>query len=377
MSTDPLYVAVCTDRGQCAFEAIPPEIILSEPASETVLAEGTRTVRVAGTLETASDAVTLKVSGRNDEGCGAAREQTLLLSRTESGVSGQIPFVIDAWPVDSGTTRILLEASQSTGRALASADVTVPCAGCAVIEWTEPAEDTQVLGLELEEIAGRITPRSAADAILWQVNGAGGVFSGSAPVNSSGDFSARYLPLFAGENQVSARVTGVGSGLGERRCSRSIRAGKAFEEGLRVVLIQSDAAGDVDVHLVSPTGQFGSSEESLSAQSPSPSFGGEVRASSDRSVPETLTVETLAAGSWGLLVQAVTDGELGASTVAWLWVLYDGALVRSVPLGPRALRAADGEIWLAARLEVGTLGASLVELDRVVTEAPSGTPSTW
>jgi hypothetical protein len=347
---DEITVSTCTNEGRCQTSPRPPRLRILDPENDSLLEEGVRRLRLTGEIETAADVATIQVSPVQRGSCLVGLPRAATVRNPEPGRRTVLPFIVNDIELDPGPQLLSVRAQVGTVfRALAHY-LEIPCPGCAEIEVSRPLTRSSVPGLELPRLVGTIAPDTVRDAV-WRVRDEhGGVFDGPVPV-SGGAFEVRDLPLFAGANRVEVVVSGVGSGLGESRCTVLVTTGVAAERGLRAILTWDGPTSDLDLHVVGPGGRLGDPLSSLSGQTPSPSFGGAVRDDFDGLGPELATVEGLADGVYGVVVEPVYDDRDPGST-AILRVLVDGRPVVRGPIGPQFLSEADGRLWVAGTLSV-------------------------
>src|SRR5262249_54503721 len=158
-------------------------------------------------------------------------------------------------------------------------------------------------------------------------------------------------------------VTGVGTGLGESRCSSLVSSGVTRESGLRFVLLGDDPDADLDTHLIGPTGRFGDAMTTLSPRSQSPSFGGTVNEDVDG--PEVTALSMPPDGVYGVIVEPVIDGRLDGSN-AVMHVLHNGRLATPRPIGPRHLTSLDGKLWIVGTVNITQGTAEWTTIDVIV-----------
>lgn len=367
--------AICTNEGRCRVQSRPPRLRVLEPEVDAIYPEGTRRIRVSGEVQSASERVVVRANSRMREGCGGGGQRTLTLDNPTPGEFAVLPFVIDDLVVDPGLHTLDVSASVDGSEQRAVIDFEVPCPGCAQITITRPAPSDGAPGLELGALSGNVTPlvRSA----VWRIHGArGALFDGRLPINSDSAFYLERLPLFPGQNRVEVVVTGVGSGLGEARCSTLVFSGVGFEPGYRM-LLSWDSQADLDLHLIGPGGRYGDLASSLSPRSAQPLFGGTVVDDSDGYGPETMSLADPADGVWGLVVEPVFDaGGQGAS--AFLRLLYEGSLVTGA-VGPQYVSADRGELWVVGTLTKSGNSVTFAPVNQVISAnlPPTTPPELW
>ena len=370
---DGVFRAVCTNEGRCRTEARPPRLSIFEPEADALLGPGTRGIRVTGEVRSAAPSVDLEVATVHAAGCGGSLPLRVTVPNPNPGTFASIPFVVDGVLLDPGRSSVLVRASVEGSTRSLRTSVEVPCPGCPELTLGAPVHHQAAPGLELPLLAGRVWP--PAPALIWRVHGSdGSVFDGVLPVEASGAFSAARLPLFAGRNRLEV-VTG---GEHEARCSVLVASSEGTERGLRALLTWDAPGADLDLHLIGPGGRWGDLATTLSARSRTPLMGGAVRDGQRGGEPELLTLDRLAPGSYGLVVEPVLDGHEGGAS-AFLRLLVDGRLVMPTAAGPQFLAADRGELWVVGVLEVGLGGASLRMVDEVVSAArpPTTAPEAW
>ncbi|MBI2372472.1 MAG: hypothetical protein HYV07_00600 [Deltaproteobacteria bacterium] len=367
-------ISYCSAEGRCKSTPRPPHLKILEPENDTLLPEGTRRVRLTGEVSTYADDVDIEITA-SAEGCLALGRRTTIPSPTP-GTLGTISFLLDDIELDPGLTRLSIEANAGGGRDKVDHLLEVPCPGCATIRISEPVNldrsGATTTGLELPTLRGQIGPDSVRTAI-WRVRSTSGdIFDGRLPV-SNGGFSAERLPLFAGRNRLEVTVTGVGSGLGESRCSTTVTSGKPSESGLRVLLTWDGGTSDLDAHLVGG-GAYLEPGADLFSRSPIAAFGGEILDDFDGYGPETIRAETLPDGVYGLAVEPFSDGAESGSN-AFVRVLYDGRLLFPGAAGPRYLTVREQKLWVVGKLVVAGGQVDWQPIDAMVSSlAPPTTP---
>jgi hypothetical protein len=192
--------------------------------------------------------------------------------------------------------------------------------------------------------------------VIWRVRSERGeVIDGSASV-SGGRFAATRVPLFAGQNRVQVVATGVGSGLGESRCSTFVAAGSGRERGLRALMVWDGPTSDLDLHVVGPGGRYGDPASDLTARGGRDLFGGRVVDDFDGRGPETITATEVVDGDYGVVVEPVFDADDPGANV-FVRLLWDGRLVVPGPIGPAFLSSLDDRLWIAGVLRIAGGGA--------------------
>ena len=369
--------AVCTNEGRCRTEGIPPRLIVLEPEPNERFSEGTQRIRLAGEVEMAAAQATVVVTTGGNRGCGTGISRQIVVENT-SGDLATVPFVLDDVFVDPGQVQLFVRAQVPGASQTFPVPVEIECPGCAQVTVTSPLPNSTGTGLRLNDLQGSVD--RPVQSAIWRVRGTGGVLDGSLGVTDGGlRFAGANLPLFPGTNRVEVLVTGVGTGLGETRCSILVNAGVSVETGLRAILTWDGATSDLDLHLVGDGGRFGDPSTTLSSRSRSPvGFRGVVDDDFDGMGPETLVVSTLPDGDYGLVVEAVFDDQDPGST-AFLRVLYDGQTLTAGPIGPQYLQAIAGDLWVAGVLSVRSGQAAFEPIDgRLMGVMPPTTPpSAW
>jgi hypothetical protein len=367
--------AICSNEGRCETLDRPPKLRILEPEEQSHFPEGTERVRVSGEVKIAGPTVVVSARAKNANGCGGGIDRTVELMNPTPGSFATLSFILEGIELDPGESSLLVEARTGGADKKTSVDVIVDCPGCATIAIHEPKPLASAPGLELPALAGSIMPLTVKRGI-WRIFSADGdVLDGTLPV-SGGAFAMDRLPLFPGLNHVEVLVTGVGTGLGEARCSSLVSSGTARESGLRLVLIGDDPDADLDTHLIGPTGHFGDPMTSLSPRSQNPSFGGTVI--DDVDGPEVTTVPMPPDGVYGVIVEPVIDGRLDGSN-ALMHVLFDGRLATPRPIGPRHLTSLDGKLWIVGTVKIAQGTVEWTTIDEVVEAAmvPVDVPSAW
>ncbi|MCK6547180.1 hypothetical protein L6R52_15120 [Myxococcota bacterium] len=375
--SDNVSRAICDNEGRCSTIARPPRLILLEPETDTIYPEGTRSIRVSGEVETAAPRVVVSVRSSGGNGCSGGAPREVVVTNPNAGTLARLPFVLDGVVLDPGKSTILVDASIGAAKRATSVEVEVECPGCARLAVLEPGRRATVPALELRHLSGTVDPPTPAVAIWRVFNQSGDVIDGIMDVRA-GRFDVERLPLFPGVNRVEVVVTGVGTGLGESRCSVLVTSSVTSEDGLRAILQWNGRSADLDLHVVGPGGHFGDPATSLSSRSPAPFFGGQLYDDAEGYGPEVARVPFPVDGAHGLVVEPIIDGaDLG--TDALVRVLFRGRPLFSGPVGPRWVTSDAGELWIVgvATLEGGA--ASWRVIDELVPAArpPVTTPDAW
>ena len=369
--------AVCTNDGRCRTEARPPRLAVFDPEPEQSFEEGTQRIRVAGEVEMAAPEATIIVTSSGNRGCGTGLARQVTVTN-DTGDFASVPFVIDDVLVDPGLTQLAVQAVVTGAGQTYPVPIEVACPGCAEVTITSPLANSTGSGLRLSALQGQVNTR--IPAAVWRVRGLGGVLDGRLSMAADGrNFSITDLPLFPGANRVEVLVTGVGSGRAETRCSIRVNAGVSVESGLRAILTWDGPTSDLDLHLVGPGGQYGDPGTSLSSRTRDPTnFSGTVEDDFDGLGPEVLAVPSVPDGAYGLVVEAVFDGDDPGAT-AFLRLLYDGQTLTSGPIGPRYVKALTGDLWVVGVLEVSNGQATFRSVDEPASAAmpPMTPPSMW
>lgn len=377
VTDEALEVSTCNNEGRCRVYPRPARVRILDPENDTLLPEGTRTVRLSGEVETVAEQVKIDVKTFGRPGCSVGGSHRTIVKNPEKGRRVTLSFVVEDVELDPGLSTIQLRAD--VGGSVTTLDhlLEVPCPGCAEVKIEVPPLPFTAPQLLLPELSGTVSP-AGVSAVIWRVRGeSGDVFDGLAEVRG-GRFSVHGVPLFAGFNRLQVLVTGVGTGLGEARCSAPITSAVVREEGLRAILSWDGSSSDLDLHLIGPGGRFGDPMTSLSSRSRSPSFGGTVRDDFDGFGPELLTVPSLPDGVYGLIVEAVIDDRDPGSN-AILRVLHEGRSTTTGPIGPEFLSSDRAELWIAGILRVSGGAASFEPLGDLVPASapPQRPPSDW
>lgn len=369
--------AICDNEGRCTTLARPPRLILLEPETDTVYAEGTRSIRVSGEVETAAARVIVSVRSSGHSGCSGGAPREVAVNNPNVGTLARLPFVIDGVVLDPGPSTIIVEASIGAAKRATSVEVDVECPGCAVLAITEPGRRATVAGFELRHLAGTVEPPTPSTAIWRVFSASGDVIDGIMDV-ASGRFDVERLPLFPGLNRVEVVVTGVGSGLGESRCSVLVTSSMTSEDGLRAILQWNGRSADLDLHVVGPGGRWGDAATSLSSRSLRPFFGGQLFDDAEGYGPEVARVAFPVEGAYGLVIEPVVDGE-DLGTDALVRVFFQGRPMFAGPVGPRYVTSDAGELWVVGVVTIEGGAASWRALDELVPAArpPSTSPEAW
>ncbi len=378
-SADPdRTISYCTAEGRCKSTPRPPHLKILDPENDSLLPEGTRKVRLAGEVETFADDVEIEITA-SAEGCLALGSRTTIPSPSPGQLT-KIAFLLDDIDLDPGLTRLSIEANADGARDKVDHLLEVPCPGCAEIQIQEPVSvdrsGATASGLEVPVLTGVVTPATVRTAV-WRVRSSeGDVFDGRLSVDG-GTYRSERLPLFPGRNRLEVTVTGVGSGLGESRCSTTVTSGKPSESGLRVLLTWDGATSDLDIHLVSG-GRFLEMGADLFSRSPVANFGGEVFDDFEGYGPETIIAETLPDGVYGLVVEALSDGDDSGSN-AFMRVLYGGRLLFPGAAGPRFLTVREQKLWVVGKMTISGGQVDWEPIDLMVPAAtpPTTTPESW
>lgn len=376
--SDPvLEVSTCDNLGRCRVTERPPRLRVLDPEFDSLLPEDTREIRLVGEVETAAAEVRVEIRPQQGSGCASGDAQTLTLRNETPGRFVKMSFASEAMPLDPGATRLLVRGVVGGSVDEVEHDLEIPCPGCAEVSLSAPTLGTALGDLELPRLEGAVTPDSVR-SVSWRVRSeTGEVIDGSAAV-IQGRFSVPRLPLFAGRNRVQAVVTGVGSGLGEARCSTFVVAGNGPERGLRALLTWDGDSSDLDLHVIGPGGSFGDLGSDLSARGGRTLFGGDVLDDFDGRGPERISATAVADGVYGVIVEPVFDAEDPGSN-AVLRVLWNGRLLVPGPIGPAFVSAFDGDLWVAGVVRVSGGAAEWVSIDEHVPARlpPTRPPSDW
>lgn len=369
------YRAYCSNEGRCRTQARPPELRVLEPEVDSLYPEGTRRVRVSGEVESAAERVVIRAASRMQDGCGGGGQRTISIDNPTPGDFVVLPFVMDDLVVDPGRHTLEVVASVEASERRVQIEFEVPCPGCAKINILRPTSSEPIGRLEIPVLAGTIDPlvRSA----VWRVHSPmGALFDGRLSVSTDSAFYLERIPLFPGQNRLEVVVTGVGSGLGESRCSTLVFSGIAVERGLRL-LLSWDSGADLDLHLVGPGGHYGDLATSLSARSPAPVFGGSVEDDADGFGPEVIQLEDVPDGVYGVVVEPVFD-QAGQGANAFVRILHKGTLVTGA-IGPQYVSADRGELWVAGKLEKSGDTATFTPVNQIVPASvpPTTSPDVW
>jgi hypothetical protein len=375
VENDELEVSRCDNSGRCKISPRPPRLRVLDPENDSLLPEGTRSVRLAGEVDTASDEVTIDITPIQRTGCFAGESRRISVKNPQLGHRVTLSFVAEDIHLDPGLTTLLVRADVGGANDVLEHIVEIPCDGCAKITIAHPTLPFTAPGLVLPRLYGSIEPASVM-TMLWRVRGEGGdVFDGSAPV-IGGRFQVIGIPLFAGFNRVELLVSGVGQGLGESRCTAAVTSAVAREKGLRAMLTWDGRTSDLDLHMVGPGGRIGDPMSSLSSRSRMPSFGGTLLDDFDGYGPEVITAESLPDGTYGFAVEPVFD-DLDPGSNAIVRVLWAGKQKTSGPVGPAFVSSDVGELWIVGTLTVSDGDAEWRSLNDLVQVPPSTPPEEW
>jgi len=370
-------VAVCNNEGRCRVSVRPPRLRVLEPENDLLLEEGTRSIRLVGEVQTSNAQAVVEIEPSMRTGCASGDTQTITLTNKEPGKWVTLSFVTDEVPVDPGTTRLKVKASVGTSRDTLEHLLEVPCPGCADVVITNPPATSSILsGLELPKLEGNITPADMVNQISWRVRSENGdVLDGGASV-IDGRFAIDRVPLFAGKNRIQIVVTGIGSGLGESRCSTFISAGAGPERGLRGLLVWDGPTSDLDLHIIGPGGTFGDRGSDLSVRGGRFLFDGSVTDDFDGLGPETVTAQSPPDGVYGVVVEPVYDDQ-DAGANAFVRLLWNGRLLVPGPIGPAFLSSADGSVYVAGTITIERGAAEWHALGVTLSQPPTRPPSDW
>jgi hypothetical protein len=367
--------AVCSNIGHCETLDHPPKLHVLEPEEGAHYPEGTQQIRISGEVETAAAMVTVSARAKNQNGCGGGIAQSVDLMNPNAGTFATLSFVIEGVELDPGTSALTIDAQSGSAEKKTTVDTIVDCPGCAQISIADPKPLASAPALELPKLSGSIMPATVTLGI-WRIFSAeADVLDGALPVGG-GTFNLDRLPLFPGLNHVEVLVTGVGTGLGESRCSALVSAGVTRETGLRLILFGDVPDADLDIHVIGPTGHFGETMTTLSPRSRNPMFGGSVV--DDVNGPEVAMIPMPPDGTYGVIVEPVIDGS-GDGSNAILHVLFNGRLDTPRPLGPRHLTALDGNLWVVGAVKIASGTAEWTTIDTLIeaSMSPTTVPSAW
>lgn len=372
-----LEVSVCDNAGRCRVSERPPRVRVLDPEHDTLLSEDTRDVRLVGEVETAAAEVRVEIVPQVGAGCASGDLQTITLRNETPGTFVKMSFVTSEMPLDPGLTSLQVRAVVGGSSDALEHDLEIPCPGCARIALSTPLLGTALGELELPRLEGNITPDSVRE-LTWRVRSENDeVLDGSADA-MGGRFSVQRLPLFAGRNRVQVVVTGVGTGLGEARCSTFVVAGSGRERGLRALMSWDGRTSDLDLHIVGPGGRFGDLASDLSARGGRTLFGGEVVDDFDGRGPERVSAPMLEDGVYGVVVEPVFDADDPGSNT-FLRILWNGRLLVPGPIGPAFLSTFDGKLWVAGVVRISGGVAEWVLIDELVPTSmpPTRPPADW
>ncbi len=371
---DGLRIDVCDNEGRCVVRTRPPDLRIFDPENDTLLASGTRTVSLSGTVGTAAAGVIVTVRP-SVGGCSSAEGRSLELVHPEPGRYLELPFLIEDVRLDPGVSAIVVAAAIDGARREITHYLEVPCGACAQVTVTEPIDST-TNGLVLPRLAGTVSPTTVRTG-AWRVRSANGeVIDGRLDI-VDGYFLVERLPLFPGANQIEVAVSGDAASS-ESRCSRGVTTPSAREHGLRTLLSWEDRSSDLDLHIVLPGGQFGDPAGSVSPATEHAEIKARVTDAFEGPGPEVGTIETVADGVYGFIVVPVFDlGSFGTS--AFVRLLFDGRLSAPGPVGPAYLSPFDDSLWVVGKLVVAEGRATWVSIDQVVPRSapPTTSPDNW
>jgi hypothetical protein len=365
-------VALCTNLGKCRVAERPPRLRVLSPENDTLLPDGTRTIRLTGEVETAAaDAVVDVTSALDVTGCGLIPPESIPLRNAEPGRFVSLPFTTRDIAVDPGVTSIRVIARVGAAAKTLEQLVELPCVGCTRVALDVPPFPAAVAGLTLPELRGSVAP--ATPRVVWRVRSdLDQVIDGTAPV-VDGRFQVRRVPLFTGTNRLS--VSASAATAPEGRCTVTVTSGAATEPGLRVLLTWDGQTSDLDVHLVGADGRYGVPGGALSASAPNAALG-TVNDVFDGFGPEVLSSVALEDGVYGVLVEPVVDNA-DAGSSAFVRVLWRGRLLTTTPVGPQFLSDRDQRLWVVGTVEVQGGSATWRKLDVMLDAPPTTPPSAW
>ena len=373
----PDMVSFCSDEGRCVTTTRRPRLRVTDPEHDSLLDDGTRKIRLTGHVETAAESVKVTVSPLPRDSCVVGVEKSIVIHNPDPGTIGKLPFIVNDIELDPGFNTLTVRADIGTAEGVVNHLVEIPCAGCAKIGIDTQATLDRVPGLVLPRLRGTVAPATVRTA-AWRIrNELGDVFDGPLSV-TNGAFDIAGLPLFAGTNRLQVVVSGVGDGLGVNRCSRIVLSGIARERGLRAILTWDGQTSDLDLHIVGPGGTYGSLTGDLHSRSPKVFDGSTLVDDFDGLGPEMATIETLADGVYGVVIEPILDGRDPGSD-AILRILYDGRPVSRGPIGPKHLSYFANKLWVVGTLAVvdgnstWTYVNELLDLDM----PPTRTPDAW
>lgn len=377
--TRPGRRAICTNQGRCAEAGSPPRLLVEAPTQGETFPFETRALTVAGRVIAETASVEISVSTRNTSGCAAEGLVRLRVENPTPGTSAELPFTLDDVSIDPGLTTVIVEARADLALQTYVIDVERSCAGCPEVVIEEPVSASLERPL-VPRLSGRISPPPPAGS-RWRVtDDRGQVLDGSLPVVVEGDvatFRLLDVPTFGGRSRVE--VIAPASGGTEGSCSTTVLAPPAPERSLLVMSTWDNGSSDLDLVLVGPGASL--ANESGDIASPTRRASGlpvRVLDDFDGLGPETLRADPLPDGTYGLVVEPVTDGGQSGSSVV-IRLAWEDRLLTPRPLGPRFVSAARDERWVvgAVRVEGGT--GRFIEVDEVVgsDSLPSRPPGDW
>lgn len=379
-ASDNLSIALCSREGRCKIARRPPKLRVLEPENDTLLAEGTRSVRISGEVETAAETVVITADPQRVGNCLVGKGGTAVVKNLTPGSFATIPFVIDGIDLDPGFNVLTVNAMVENASKRVTHALEIPCPGCATIQVNEPSTTGDIFtapALELPRLTGTISPATVRTAV-WRVrNDSDDVFDGTMSVEN-GNFTVTRLPLFPGRNRIEVVVSGVGEGLGEARCSTPVVSAVGREEGLRVVLSWDGRTSDLDLHVIAPGGRFGDRATALSSRNDMLPNGATLNDDFDGLGPEVARVPQLEDGVYGLIVEPVFD-DTDPGSNAILRLTYEGRSLTRGAVGPRFLTALPGDLWIVGTLTVvgGTVVMRVLDATVPGNAPPTKPPSMW
>ncbi|MFO0726553.1 MAG: hypothetical protein U1E65_22395 [Myxococcota bacterium] len=371
-------IGVCTLHGRCSVAERTPHLRVLSPENDSLLPEGTRQIQLAGDVETLADRVDVSIQPTTASECGRIAPIALTLMNTDPGKKVSLSFVTTDLELDPGVTTFQVSARVGHSTDSLTHKVEVPCPGCAQVFIDRPSFPASVNGLELSGVHGHISPPNAVSQVIWRLQSAlGDVIDGSAPV-VGGNYDLPTVPVFPGVSRLRVVVSGVGSGLGETRCSVSTVSSVLAEKGLRALLTWDGTDTDLDLHLIGPGGSYKLTDDLYSGQADA--LHGTLDDAITGYGPETLSVKTLPDGVYGLVVEPVSDGtDPGSNAIVRL--LWDGRLMTKSPIGPEFLSVTTDDLWVVGTLTISQgqatfsrIGSSL-SANRPPTRAPADWPN--
>jgi hypothetical protein len=156
--TDNISRAVCTNRGQCRTEPLPPQLVVIEPEPDSLFEEGTRTIRITGEVESAAKNITVSAFSSGSGNCSGGPARIVHLTNDNEGAFSTLPFVIDGVFVDSSFNTINVVAAVMGSRRADVIPIEISCPGCAQVDVLEPTENMPVQSLLLPRLSGTISP---------------------------------------------------------------------------------------------------------------------------------------------------------------------------------------------------------------------------